>query len=134
MPPPGPEVSGPARNALGGDLRVCGLDPKTGYLRDGHCRTRADDQGRHVVCAQVTDDFLAFSRSRGNDLISPQPAFEFPGLKAGDRWCLCALRWREAEEAGVAPPIYLQACHERVLELIELDILLPYALDLPRNA
>jgi uncharacterized protein (DUF2237 family) len=124
----------PARNALGGDLEVCGLDPKTGYFRDGACRTQSDDQGRHVVCAQVTDEFLVFSRSRGNDLITPQPAYDFPGLRAGDRWCLCALRWREAEEARVAPPVYLKACHERVLEHVELDVLLPYALDLPRNA
>ena len=123
-----------ARNALGGDLLVCGLDPKTGYFRDGHCRTRPDDLGRHVVCAEVTDDFLQFSRERGNDLVTPQPAFDFPGLKPGDRWCLCALRWREALDAGVAPPVFLQASHERVLELVDLDLLLPYALDLPQNA
>jgi uncharacterized protein (DUF2237 family) len=122
-----------ARNALGGDLLVCGTDPKTGYFRDGHCRTRTDDRGRHVVCARVTDAFLAYSREQGNDLVTPQPAFDFPGLKAGDRWCLCALRWREAHAAGVAPPLYLQASHERVLELVELDLLLPYALDLPQN-
>jgi uncharacterized protein (DUF2237 family) len=123
-----------ARNALGGDLVVCGLEPKTGFFRDGHCRTRSDDSGRHVVCAQVTDAFLQFSRERGNDLITPQPGFDFPGLKAGDRWCLCALRWREAHDAGVAPPVFLQASHERLLEIVELDVLLPYALDLPRNA
>lgn len=123
-----------ARNALGGDLLVCGLDPKTGYFRDGHCRARPDDLGRHVVCAEVTDDFLQFSRERGNDLVTPQPAFDFPGLKPGDRWCLCALRWREALDAGVAPPVFLQASHERVLELVDLDLLLPYALDLPQNA
>lgn len=127
-------MSAVARNALGGDLVACGLDPKTGFLRDGHCRTRSDDSGRHVVCAQVTDAFLQFSRERGNDLITPQPGFDFPGLKAGDRWCLCALRWREAHDAGVAPPVLLQASHERLLEIVELDVLLPYALDLPRNA
>jgi hypothetical protein len=123
-----------SRNALGGPLQVCGLDPKTGYFRDGSCRTQADDRGRHVVCAEVTDEFLAFSRSQGNDLITPQPAFGFPGLKAGDRWCLCAMRWHEAHEAGVAPPIYLQASHERLLEIVALDVLLPYAKDLPRHS
>ena len=123
----------PARNALGGYLLVCGTEPKTGYFRDGHCRTRTDDLGRHVVCAEVTEAFLTFSREQGNDLITPQPSYDFPGLKAGDRWCLCALRWQEAHEAGVAPPVFLQASHERVLELVDLDLLLPYALDLPQN-
>lgn len=123
-----------ARNVLGGDLQLCGLDPKTGYLRDGHCRTRGDDSGLHVICAQVDDAFLAYSRERGNDLITPQPLYDFPGLRAGDRWCLCATRWREALLAGVAPRVYLQATHERALEVVELDQLLPFALDLPRNA
>jgi uncharacterized protein (DUF2237 family) len=123
-----------ARNVLGRELQACGLDPETGYFRDGHCRTGAHDVGRHVVCAQVTEGFLAFSRARGNDLVTPQPAFGFPGLRDGDRWCLCAARWREAEEAGVAPPVYLEASHERALEVVDLDRLLPYALDLPRNA
>jgi uncharacterized protein (DUF2237 family) len=82
----------------------------------------------------VTDRFLAFSRERGNDLVTPAPAYDFPGLRDGDRWCLCALRWREALDAGLAPPVFLQATHERVLELIELDLLLPHALDLPKNA
>jgi len=122
-----------ARNALGGELQCCGLDPKTGYLRDGHCRTRPDDRGLHLVCAQVSDTFLEHSRERGNDLISPRPDYDFPGLKAGDRWCLCANRWREALLAGVAPPVFLQATHERVLEVVELDLMLPHALDLPRN-
>ena len=126
-------MTAPARNALGGDLVVCGTDPKTGYFRDGHCRTRTDDLGRHVVCAQVTDAFLAFSREQGNDLVTPQPDYDFPGLKAGDRWCLCALRWKEAHDAGVAPPVFLQASHERLLQLVDLDVLLPYALDLPQN-
>ncbi|MDJ0741043.1 MAG: DUF2237 domain-containing protein [Gammaproteobacteria bacterium] len=110
------------------------MQPKTGYFRDGHCRTRADDLGSHVVCARVTGAFLAFSRERGNDLMTPVPAYDFPGLHDGDRWCLCAMRWHEAHAAGVAPPLYLQATHERVLELVDLDTLLPYALDLPRNA
>lgn len=123
-----------ARNALGGDLLECGSSPKTGYLRDGFCNTGADDLGSHVVCAQVSDRFLQFSRARGNDLISPVPAYDFPGLRDGDRWCLCARRWLEAHEAGAAPPVFLQATHARVLDGIELDILLPYALDLPVNA
>jgi uncharacterized protein (DUF2237 family) len=110
------------------------MAPKTGFLRDGYCRTRPDDLGSHLVCARVTDEFLAFSRERGNDLISPVPAFDFPGLNGGDRWCLCAMRWLEAHEAGKAPPILLQSTHERVLKLVELDLLLPYALDLPRNS
>lgn len=122
-----------ARNALGGELQLCGLDPKTGYLRDGHCRTQDDDVGSHVVCAQVSLAFLDYSRARGNDLVTPVPAFDFPGLHDGDRWCLCAHRWHQAHEAGAAPPIFLQATHEKVLRLIPLDLLLPYALDLPRN-
>jgi len=122
-----------ALNILGGPLQVCGLDPKTGYFRDGHCRTRADDSGLHVVCAQVDDPFLAYSHGRGNDLITPQPAYGFPGLKAGDRWCLCATRWLEALDAGVAPKVFAQATHARALDVIELDQLLLHALDLPQN-
>jgi uncharacterized protein (DUF2237 family) len=123
----------PARNALGGELVRCGVDPVTGYLRDGFCRTRADDLGSHVVCARVTDAFLQFSRSRGNDLVTPVPGYDFPGLRDGDNWCLCARRWLEAHDAGAAPPVYLQATHARVLDVVELDILLPYALDLPKH-
>jgi uncharacterized protein (DUF2237 family) len=123
-----------ARNALGEPLQSCSLSPKTGYLRDGHCRTGPDDLGSHVVCARVTDTFLAFSRERGNDLVTPVPAYDFPGLKDGDRWCLCALRWLEALNAGVAPPVFLQATHERVLDIVDLDLLLPKALDLPRHS
>lgn len=127
-------MSTDARNALGESLELCSLSPNTGYLRDGHCRTRPDDLGSHVVCAQVTDEFLAFTGGQGNDLSTPMPAYDFPGLKNGDRWCLCAMRWLEAHEAGVAPPVFLQATHERVLELVPLDLLLPYALDLPRHS
>lgn len=123
-----------ARNALGEPLQLCSLSPKTGYLRDGHCRTRSDDLGSHVVCARVTGEFLDFSRAQGNDLSTPVPDYAFPGLKDGDRWCLCALRWLEAHEAGTAPRIFLQATHERVLEIVDLDLLLPYALDLPRHS
>ena len=121
-------------NVLGGPLQICGLDPKTGYFRDGQCKTRADDSGLHVVCAQVNDPFLQYSRERGNDLITPQPAYGFPGLKTGDRWCLCATRWLEALHADVAPQVFVQATHARALEVIELDKLLLHALDLPQNA
>ena len=96
--------SGPALNVFGELLGCCCTNPLTGFYRDGHCRTGPQDHGRHLVCAEVTDAFLAFSRSRGNDLSTPRPEYEFPGLKDGDRWCLCALRWREAYEAGCAPP------------------------------
>jgi len=126
-------VDGSARNALGGNLQLCSDSPMTGYLRDGRCRTRPDDLGSHVVCAHVTDAFLMFSREQGNDLMTPVPAYGFPGLKDGDRWCLCARRWLEALDAGVAPPVSIQATHERVLEIMELDLLLPYAVDLPRH-
>lgn len=123
----------PMLNVLGSELIACSHDPMTGYLRDGHCRTRRDDPGLHVICAQVSGAFLEYSRALGNDLVTPVPAFEFPGLKDGDSWCLCAQRWREAHEAGTAPPIYLLSTHRRALEVVELDLLLPYALDLPQN-
>lgn len=107
-------------NVLGGDLHACSFDPLTGYWRDGSCRDAEDDAGTHVVCARVTEAFLAFSRERGNDLETPRPEFRFRGLKPGDRWCVCALRWLEALEAGVAPPVVLEATHERVLDLVPL--------------
>jgi uncharacterized protein (DUF2237 family) len=122
-----------SRNVLGGELEACGQDPVTGYFRDGHCRTRKDDRGLHVVCASVTDEFLKFSLNQGNDLVTAMPAYGFPGLKDGDRWCLCATRWLEAHRAGCAPPVYLAATHERTLTVVDLDTLLPYALDLPQN-
>ena len=111
------------KNVLGGILQPCCTDPMTGFFRDGSCRTNAQDHGTHVVCAVVTDSFLTFTKSRGNDLITPAPAYRFPGLKAGDGWCLCALRWREAYEAGVAPPVKLEATHEKALEYIPLGAL-----------
>jgi uncharacterized protein (DUF2237 family) len=126
-------IASPALNVLGSELVACGHDPETGYLRDGHCRTRPDDLGLHVICARVTDAFLEFSRTQGNDLITPLPAFGFPGLRHGDRWCLCARRWREALEADRAPGVYLMSSHQRALEIVDLDLLLPYALDLPQN-
>jgi uncharacterized protein (DUF2237 family) len=115
------------KNVLGTDLQVCCLLPRTGYFRDGFCRTDQSDQGRHVVCAEMTDAFLRFSFDRGNDLITARPEWDFPGLKAGDKWCLCALRWKEAFLAGVAPGVYLEACHERALDYVQLEDLKAYA-------
>jgi len=109
-----------AKNVLGGPLAPCSLNPLTGFFRDGCCNTAADDFGSHTVCAQMTEGFLEFSKARGNDLSTPNPEFRFPGLKPGDRWCLCAARWREAAEAGLAPPVILEATHERALEVIAL--------------
>ena len=115
------------RNVQGGDLLACSYAPLTGFFRDGCCRTGEDDLGTHVVCARVTSAFLEFSRARGNDLSTPRPEYRFAGLKPGDRWCLCALRWAEAEEAGAAPPVVLEATHARVLDLIDLDVLKRHA-------
>ena len=111
----------PPKNVLGGDLEACCFEPRTGFYRDGYCRTGPEDGGRHVVCARMTDDFLRYTFSRGNDLMTPRPEFHFPGLRAGDRWCLCALRWREALEAGKAPPVILEATHERALQYVRLE-------------
>lgn len=102
-------------------MACCCKNPLTGYYRDGYCRTDEQDEGRHVVCAVVTEAFLAFTLSQGNDLITPRPEFQFPGLKPGDRWCLCALRWREAYAANLAPPVRLTCTHERVLQYIKLE-------------
>jgi uncharacterized protein len=117
-----------ARNVLGGPLRACSYAPLTGFFRDGCCRTRKDDPGLHVICARMTADFLAFSAARGNDLATPQPEWRFAGLVPGDRWCLCAQRWLDACEAGVAPPVVLESTHEQALDLIPLDLLLQHAL------
>ena len=117
-----------AKNVLGGPLAPCSHDPLTGFYRDGCCNTSAEDYGSHTVCAQMTEAFLAFSQSRGNDLSTPNPGYGFPGLKPGDRWCLCAARWREAAEAGVAPPVILESTHERALEVIALADLEYHAL------
>jgi uncharacterized protein len=118
------------RNVLGQRLSDCSLRPLTGFFRSGCCETDASDHGAHVVCVQVTAEFLAFSKQRGNDLSTPVPEFDFPGLQPGDRWCLCAVRWREALEAGVAPRVVLAATHERALEYVFLEDLKRYALDL----
>lgn len=117
------------KNVFGMPLELCCLKPKTGYFRDGFCRTDDSDFGRHVVCAQVTAEFLRFSKSKGNDLITPRPEFDFPGLQDGDFWCLCAVRWKEALEAGVAPKIRLESCEETLLNYITLEELIPYALN-----
>ncbi len=117
-------------NVLGGPLETCSLRPRTGYTRSGACETGPDDLGSHTLCAQVTAEFLEFSRSRGNDLITPQPQWDFPGLKPGDRWCLCAARWLEAYWAGVAPPVVLRATHARALSTVPLELLKTHALDL----
>ena len=107
-----------AMNILGRDLQCCCTNPKTGFFRDGYCNTNHQDRGAHVVCAIMTDEFLTFTKSRGNDLTTARPEYHFPGLKAGDGWCLCAMRWKEAYDAGVAPPIKPEATHEKALEVI----------------
>ncbi|MDX5298680.1 MAG: DUF2237 domain-containing protein [Gammaproteobacteria bacterium] len=119
-----------ARNVLGEPLKPCSFEPRTGFYRDGCCNTGDDDLGLHVVCVEVTAEFLAFSRERGNDLSTPHPEFQFPGLRPGDRWCLCGARWREALQAGKAPRVVLQATHEAMLEIVSLADLKPYAVDL----
>ena len=116
------------KNVLGNDLQLSCSTPRTGYYRDGYCRTGGQDFGVHVVCAQMTAEFLTFTKQQGNDLSTPIPAYDFPGLKPGDRWCLCASRWQEAKEAGVAPPVILDATHIRALEVVSLDELKQYAL------
>jgi uncharacterized protein (DUF2237 family) len=120
------------RNVLGTELAPCSTDPLTGFHRDGCCNSGPGDIGLHLVCAQVTDEFLEFSRSRGNDLMTPNPALHFPGLKDGDRWCLCVERWKEALEAGVAPPVVLEATHLSTLEFVTLDELKAHAVERKR--
>jgi hypothetical protein len=122
-------VSDDERNVLGDPLEPCSRDPATGYLRDGHCRHLRRDPGRHEVCAALTAEFLEFSKAQGNDLVTPRPELEFPGLSPGDHWCLCLPRWLEAYEAGVAPPVDLAATNETVLEEVSMDTLQDYALE-----
>ena len=117
-------------NVLGEPLTPCSEEPLTGFFRDGCCNTAPEDLGRHVVCCRVTADFLAFSKSRGNDLSTPHPEFGFPGLQPGDQWCLCAARWQEALEAGMAPRVVLQATHAAALKVVKLADLKKHALDL----
>ena len=116
-----------AKNVLGGELVVCSMDPLTGFYRNGCCDTGADDMGVHVVCARVTDEFLEFSASKGNDLSTPNPVFGFPGLVEGDQWCLCASRWKEALDAGVAPPVVLESTHIAILEWVDMADLQAHA-------
>jgi len=115
-------------NVLGGDLEPCSFEPLTGWHRDGTCRTGSGDYGVHVVCAVMTDEFLDFSRAHGNDLSTPQPQWMFPGLQAGDRWCVVAARWQEAFEAGFAPLVVLEATHASALEFVSLSDLQAHAL------
>ena len=124
--PTAPHVSS-QRSLLGRPLKPCSSDPMTGFFRTGCCETSAGDLGRHVVCVQVTAEFLAFSLRRGNDLTTPRASF--PGLRPGDRWCVCAARWQEAYDAGVAPPVILAATHESVTDLVDRAALLAHALD-----
>ena len=120
----------PSRNVLGGTLENCSLKPMTGFFRNGCCDTGAEDVGSHTVCVVMTAEFLAFSRSRGNDLSTPMPEFGFPGLVPGDRWCLCAPRWQEALDADSAPRVVLRATHEGALQYCDLADLKRYAIDL----
>ena len=118
-----------AKNVLGTPLETCSTDPMTGFYRDGCCNTGGQDHGLHVVCARMTREFLEFSRDRGNDLITPNPLYAFPGLKPGDRWCLCAARWKEAFDAGMAPDVVLASTHVSALEFASLEELQAHALD-----
>ena len=118
-----------ATNVLGGELQPCSTDPLTGFYRDGCCNTGADDAGVHTVCCVVTEEFLDFSLSQGNDLLTAMPAHGFPGLKPGDHWCLCAPRWKQALEADAAPRVVLEATHLQTLEWVTLDELRAYAAD-----
>ena len=122
-------MSSKDRNVLGGPLASCSDEPLTGFFRDGCCNTGPEDVGLHVVCAKVTQAFLDFARRHGNDLITPAPHYGFPGLKPGDRWCVCVGTWRQAYEAGVAPPVVLAATHEETLAVVPLDLLRQLAVD-----
>lgn len=117
----------PAKNVLGGELEVCSIDPMTGFFRDGCCNTGRDDDGLHLVCAEMTEAFLEFSKRQGNDLSTPVPEFDFPGLIEGDRWCLCVERWKEAHQAGRAPKVNLRATHISTLEFVDLELLREFA-------
>jgi uncharacterized protein (DUF2237 family) len=124
------DFGGSQRNVLGGLLGSCSEAPITGFFRDGCCNTSDEDLGSHTICVVLTADFLAFSKARGNDLSTPRPEFDFPGLKPGNRWCLCAARWREALQAGKAPHVVLNATNEAALLIVSLDDLKRHAIDL----
>ena len=115
------EKGSESKNVLGQPLQQCGCNPMTGFYRDGFCETGARDLGSHTVCAVMTEEFLTFTKSRGNDLSTPAPQFNFLGLKSGDRWCLCVTRWKEAYDVGVAPPVILEATHEKALEVASIN-------------
>jgi len=117
------------QNVLGDELATCSTDPMTGFFRDGCCQTGPRDRGNHTVCAVMTEEFLTFTKAQGNDLSTPRPEFDFPGLSPGDAWCLCASRWQEAYEEGVAPPVNLDATHEKALRVVDLDDLKACAAD-----
>jgi uncharacterized protein (DUF2237 family) len=123
----------PERNVLGGQLEPCGADPLTGFYRDGSCTTGPEDVGSHTICAVVTAEFLEHQRSIGNDLTTPAPAYGFPGLEPGDRWCVTARNWLRAHEAGVAAFVVLASTHERALEIVGLDALREHAVDVPAD-
>ncbi len=126
---PKPDAAPPARNVLGQPLQPCSTDPLTGYTRTGCCETGPQDLGSHTVCAVMTAEFLAFTRSRGNDLSTPAPQYRFPGLKPGDRWCLCVGRWKEALDAGCAPPVALNATNEAALRVVTIEQLQQHAVE-----
>ncbi len=125
-PAPGEDTAGPL-NVLGEPLSICGCQPMTGWFRDGLCRSDRSDHGRHTVCCVVNEAFLSYSRAQGNDLSTPMPAYQFPGLKPGDHWCVCASRWLEAYEDGMAPLVLLASCEASSLEVIPLEILRRHA-------
>lgn len=119
----------PGKNVQGGELACCGTNPMTGFYRDGCCNTGGDDAGLHTVCIEATVEFLEFSKKQGNDLTTPNPMYQFPGLIPGDRWCLCAARWKEAYDAGMAPPVILEATHMSTLEFASIEELQRHAVD-----
>ncbi len=122
------------RNVLGGPLEPCSSDPLTGFFRDGCCRTASEDLGAHTICAVVSEEFLEHQQSIGNDLISPIPQYDFPGLRPGDRWCVTAFNWLMAHEAGAAAYVVLASTHERTLDIVPLEVLEQYAVDVPPDA
>ena len=124
----------PALNVLDQPLQLCSESPLTGFYRNGYCQTESEDRGQHTVCAVVDNAFLQYTLDQGNDLLTPRPALGFPGLKPGDHWCLCAARWKEAHQEGRAPKIVLAATHKKALDIVDLDTLLMYAVDIPKNA
>lgn len=117
------------KNVLGTQLQSCCIDPMTGFYRDGHCYTGAQDYGTHILCARVTKEFLEYSKEQGNDLMTPLPDRHFPGLKPGDHWCLCISRWLEALEVGVAPPVRLEATHQKALQYTSIEVLKSYSVE-----